>query len=184
MKSKKHLYGAAYANSRARNENKIIGIVERDLAVARQQHAKSWELCAAISLARVCGVTRARCSKLANCFAPVYGWFTEGFRDARSEGGECAAGRVGGVRPACKVQWSVPFAASSARCKEGNREHHFFHPVSKNHHQVAITEAPASLSCRMRRSAELRAAAPQRRAICNRPPERRWCHSPLKRCSI
>ena len=29
MKSKKHLYGAAYANSRARDENKIIGNVER-----------------------------------------------------------------------------------------------------------------------------------------------------------
>jgi predicted ATPase len=78
VKSKKHLYGAAYANSRARDENKIIGIVERALAVARQQHAKSWELCAAISLARVWR-DRGKVQQARELLAPVYGWFTEGF---------------------------------------------------------------------------------------------------------
>jgi predicted ATPase len=50
----------------------------RALAVARQQHAKSWELRAAISLARLWrdqgNVQQAR-----QLLAPVYGWFTEGF---------------------------------------------------------------------------------------------------------
>ena len=39
---------------------------ERALSVARQQQAKSWELRAAMSLARLC-VTRARCRQRANC---------------------------------------------------------------------------------------------------------------------
>jgi predicted ATPase len=51
---------------------------ERALAVARQQQAKSWELRAAMSLARLwrdqCKVQQAR-----ELLAPVYGWFTEGF---------------------------------------------------------------------------------------------------------
>jgi predicted ATPase len=51
---------------------------ERALAVARQQHAKSWELRAAMSLARLWrdqgNVQQAR-----ELLAPVYGWFTEGF---------------------------------------------------------------------------------------------------------
>jgi predicted ATPase len=51
---------------------------ERALAVARQQQAKSWELRAAMSLARLWRdqgeVQRAR-----ELLAPVYGWFTEGF---------------------------------------------------------------------------------------------------------
>ena len=41
---------------------------ERALTVARQQQAKSWELRAAMSLARASGVTRASRSKRANCW--------------------------------------------------------------------------------------------------------------------
>jgi predicted ATPase len=57
---------------------------ERALAVARQQQAKSWELRAAMSLARLWrdqGKVQDACELL----APVYGWFTEGFdtRDLR-----------------------------------------------------------------------------------------------------
>ena len=51
---------------------------ERALAVARQQQAKSWELRAAMSMARLWrdqGKPRQACELL----APVYGWFTEGF---------------------------------------------------------------------------------------------------------
>ena len=51
---------------------------ERALSVARQQQAKSWELRAAMSMARLWrdqGKRDAACDLL----APVYGWFTEGF---------------------------------------------------------------------------------------------------------
>jgi predicted ATPase len=49
----------------------------RALAVSRLQQAKSWELRAAMSMARS-RATRASCSKPANCLLG-YGWFTEGF---------------------------------------------------------------------------------------------------------
>jgi predicted ATPase len=48
------------------------------LTVARQQQAKSWELRAAISLARLWGDQGKRDQAL-ELLAPVYGWFTEGF---------------------------------------------------------------------------------------------------------
>jgi len=51
---------------------------ERALAVARQQQAKSWELRAAMSLARLWRDQGKRDEAL-NLLAPVYGWFTEGF---------------------------------------------------------------------------------------------------------
>ena len=51
---------------------------ERALAVARQQQARSWELRAATSLARVCR-DQERLQQARELLAPVYGWFTEGF---------------------------------------------------------------------------------------------------------
>ena len=51
---------------------------ERALAVARQQQAKSWELRAATSLARLWRDQGKR-DKAGNILAPIYGWFTEGF---------------------------------------------------------------------------------------------------------
>ena len=51
---------------------------QRALAVARQQGAKSWELRAAISLARLWRDHR-RPQQARELLAPVYGWFTEGF---------------------------------------------------------------------------------------------------------
>jgi len=51
---------------------------ERALAVARQQQAKSWELRAAMSLARLWRDQGKRDEARA-LLAPVYGWFTEGF---------------------------------------------------------------------------------------------------------
>ena len=71
---------------------------ERALAVARQQQAKSWELRAAMSLARLWR-DQGKPQQARELLAPVYGWFTEGLRHARSEGGEGAAGGIGGVRP-------------------------------------------------------------------------------------
>jgi predicted ATPase len=51
---------------------------ERALAVARQQQAKSWELRAATSLARLWR-GQGKVQEAREQLAPVYGWFTEGF---------------------------------------------------------------------------------------------------------
>jgi predicted ATPase len=51
---------------------------ERALAVARQQQAKSWELRAAMSMARLWRDQGKR-GEARELLAPVYGWFTEGF---------------------------------------------------------------------------------------------------------
>jgi predicted ATPase len=51
---------------------------ERALAVARQQQAKSWELRAAMSLARLWR-DQGKAGEARELLAPVYGWFTEGF---------------------------------------------------------------------------------------------------------
>ena len=51
---------------------------ERALAVARQQQAKSWELRAAMSLARLWR-DQGKVQEARELLAPVYGWFTEGF---------------------------------------------------------------------------------------------------------
>jgi predicted ATPase len=51
---------------------------ERALAVARKQQAKSWELRAAMSMARLWRDQGER-DEARELLAPVYGWFTEGF---------------------------------------------------------------------------------------------------------
>jgi class 3 adenylate cyclase/predicted ATPase len=51
---------------------------ERALAVARRQQAKSWELRAAMSVARLWRDQGKR-DEARELLAPVYGWFTEGF---------------------------------------------------------------------------------------------------------
>ena len=51
---------------------------ERALAVARKQQAKSWELRAAMSMARLWRDQGKR-DEARDLLAPVYGWFTEGF---------------------------------------------------------------------------------------------------------
>jgi hypothetical protein len=56
----------------------ITSIIERALAVARVQQAKSWELRAAMSLARLRSDHR-KVQQTRELLAPVYGWFTEGF---------------------------------------------------------------------------------------------------------
>jgi class 3 adenylate cyclase/predicted ATPase len=48
------------------------------LTVARQQQAKSWELRAAMSLARIWR-DQGKVQQARELLAPVYGWFTEGF---------------------------------------------------------------------------------------------------------
>jgi predicted ATPase len=51
---------------------------ERSLAIARQQLAKSWELRASMSLARLWR-DQGKVRQARELLAPVYGWFTEGF---------------------------------------------------------------------------------------------------------
>jgi predicted ATPase len=50
---------------------------ERALTVARQQQAKSWELRAAMSMARL-WCNQGKPQQARELLAPVYGWFTEG----------------------------------------------------------------------------------------------------------
>ncbi len=50
----------------------------RSLAIAREQEAKSWELRAAMSLARL-WKDRGERQKAHDLLVPIYGWFTEGF---------------------------------------------------------------------------------------------------------
>jgi class 3 adenylate cyclase/predicted ATPase len=50
----------------------------RALEIARQQQAKSWELRAAMSMARLWRDQGKR-DEARNLLAPIYGWFTEGF---------------------------------------------------------------------------------------------------------
>ena len=50
----------------------------RAIAIARQQQAKSWELRAAMSLARLWR-DQGKVQEARELLAPVYGWFTEGF---------------------------------------------------------------------------------------------------------
>ena len=51
---------------------------ERALTVARQQQAKSWELRAAMSMARLWR-DQGKLDEARGLLTPVYNWFTEGF---------------------------------------------------------------------------------------------------------
>jgi class 3 adenylate cyclase/tetratricopeptide (TPR) repeat protein len=57
--------------------DQAISVLRNAMAVARRQDAKSWELRAATTLARVLANRGARSEALA-VLAPVYDWFTEG----------------------------------------------------------------------------------------------------------
>ena len=61
-----------------RDAAKAEAYFERALEVARQQQAKSWELRAAMSMARLWR-DQGKPQQARELLAPVYGWFTEGF---------------------------------------------------------------------------------------------------------
>jgi predicted ATPase len=63
------------------DEQRAEASFRRALEIARQQQAKSWELRAATSLARLRG-EQGRRTEARDLLAPVYGWFTEGFDTA------------------------------------------------------------------------------------------------------
>jgi predicted ATPase len=66
------------AKSREQDAAKAEAYFERALALVREQQAKSWELRAATSMARLWGDQGER-QQAHDLLAPVYGGFTEGF---------------------------------------------------------------------------------------------------------
>jgi predicted ATPase len=74
---------------------KVEAYFERALAVARAQQAKSWELRAAINMARLWRDQGKR-DEARDLLTPVYNWFTEGFdtldlKEAKALLGELAS---------------------------------------------------------------------------------------------
>jgi predicted ATPase len=63
------------------DEQRAEASFRRAHETAKRQQAKSWELRAATSLARLWG-ERGRRAEARDLLAPVYGWFTEGFDTA------------------------------------------------------------------------------------------------------
>jgi predicted ATPase len=55
--------------------------MQQAIDVARRQNAKSWELRAAMSLARL-HQQQGRSQEAVALLAPIYAWFTEGFDTA------------------------------------------------------------------------------------------------------
>jgi predicted ATPase len=70
--------GAIALKSTEPNRGKAHAYFELALTTARQQQAKSWELRAAMSMARLWRDQGKR-DEARELLAPVYGWFTEGF---------------------------------------------------------------------------------------------------------
>ena len=70
--------GEIALRSQQADAEKAEGYFERALTVARQQQAKSWELRASMSLARLWR-DQGKPQQARELLAPVYGWFTEGF---------------------------------------------------------------------------------------------------------
>jgi predicted ATPase len=70
--------GEIALRSPARDLVKAQSYFERALTIARQQQAKSWELRAAMSMARLWRF-QGKPQQARELLAPIYGWFTEGF---------------------------------------------------------------------------------------------------------
>jgi predicted ATPase len=70
--------GEVALKSPAPDTEKAEKYFDRALAVARQQQAKSWELRAAMSMARLWR-DQGKVQQARELLAPVYDWFTEGF---------------------------------------------------------------------------------------------------------
>jgi len=66
------------------------------LAIARAQQAKSWELRAATSMARLWR-DRGKRDEARDLLAPVYGWFTEGFDTLDLKEAKALLAELGGM---------------------------------------------------------------------------------------
>jgi len=76
------------------DEQRAEANFRRALEIARQQQAKSWELRAAMSLARL-RAEQGRRLEARDLLAPVYGWFTEGFDTADLKEGKALLDQLG-----------------------------------------------------------------------------------------
>jgi len=90
--------GEIALKSHAPDTEKAERQFDRALVVARQQQAKSWELRAAMSMARLWR-DQGKPQQARELLAPVYAWFTEGFdtldlKDAKALLDELAIGGV------------------------------------------------------------------------------------------
>ena len=86
--------GELALNSPVSDTAKAEEYFERAITVALRQQARYWELRATMSIARLWR-DQGKPQQARELLAPVYGWFTEGLRHARFEGGEGVARHVG-----------------------------------------------------------------------------------------
>ncbi len=75
------LQGALLWEVSSDNHTEAETCFQQAIAIARSQQAKSWELRAATSLARL-WQSQGKRQEAHDLLAPVYGWFTEGFDTA------------------------------------------------------------------------------------------------------
>jgi adenylate cyclase len=75
------LQGVFLLQQTSRNAAQAEACFQQALAIARLQQAKSWELRAATSLARL-WQQQGKHTEARTLLAPIYGWFTEGFDTA------------------------------------------------------------------------------------------------------
>jgi predicted ATPase len=75
------LQGALLLQQATPDASQAEACFQQALAIAHHQQAKSWELRAAMSLARLWQQQGKRTAAY-DLLAPVYGWFTEGFDTA------------------------------------------------------------------------------------------------------
>ena len=80
------MLGKSRLNRPSLDAAKAQAYFERALAVSRAQQTRSWELRAAMSMARLWR-DRGKRDEARDLLAPIYGWFIEGLRDARLEKG-------------------------------------------------------------------------------------------------
>src|SRR5262249_49880114 len=76
-----HLRGVLLLRQPGTPQEEAEACFQQALTVARYQQARSWELRAAMSLARL-WQQQDKSSEAYDLLAPIYGWFTEGFDTA------------------------------------------------------------------------------------------------------
>ena len=76
-----HLKGQLLLQADAANQPEADACFHRAIEIARAQEAKSWELRAATSLARL-SRDQSNSDEARELLVPIYDWFTEGFETA------------------------------------------------------------------------------------------------------
>jgi predicted ATPase len=107
-----------------RDATKAEAYFERALEISRKQQAKSWELRAATSMARLWRDQGKR-DEARDLLAPVYGWFTEGFdtldlKEAKALLDELAKPhqiKTLNTRDACSPRFVGPSGSPAESCR-------------------------------------------------------------------